>query len=157
MITSINMGIIISNFIFHELSFCDNKICIRICCSAPKDNDQLIINIFDGYNYSEYYECYNDTYYKYDYKSYSSCPHRFLDEDDVNQCQYLLQELCNNKHIIFRLRSSVKGKFCVAIQCPTLTSIKNVSNDVYNKLILCMLCLENMLCYDVVTFVIKML
>ena len=157
MITSINMGIIISNFIFHKLSFCNNKICARTHRSAPKDNDQLIMNVFDGYNYSKHYECCRDAYYNYNYKSYYSYPYRFLNEDNVYQCQYLLRQLCNNKHIIFQLRSSVGGKFCVAIQCPTLISIKNVRSDVYNKLILCTLCLDNALCYDVVTFIIKML
>ena len=156
MVTSINMGIIISNFTFHELSFRDDKMYVRKCYQVPTDDNQLIINMFDGHNYDKSYECYNYTYHYYNYKSYTY-PYHFLNKDDVDQCQTRLQQLCNNKHIIFQLRSSVRGKFCVVIQCPTLISIKNVRDDVYNKLLLCTLCLGEMACYDVVTFIIKML
>ena len=111
MVTSINMGIIISNFIFHELSFRDDEICVKNYCQVPNDDNQLIINMFDGHNYDK---C-------YDHKSYN-CPHLF--KSNADQHRYLMQQICNDKHIIFQLQSSVRGKFCVIIQCPTLISIK---------------------------------
>ena len=145
MVTNVNMGIIISNFIFHEISFCDDKMCTRTWYQVPNDDDQLIINMFDGHNYDKIS---NDKFYR-------THPYHFLNKDDAIRCKYLLQQLCNNKHIIFQLRSSIIGKFCIVIQCPTLISIKNVRNDVYNKLTFCISCLGNMLCYDVVIFIIK--
>ena len=84
---------------------------VGICYREPKDGNQLIINVFDGHNYSAHYGRYSNSCYRYNYKSYSAYPYHFLNEHDVERCRYLLQQLCNSEHIIFRLQSSIVGKF----------------------------------------------
>src|SRR5579863_5961161 len=140
------MGIIISNGDFKSTSLHDDN--LFNMKRKTTLNEQIIMDIFD---ISLSQKCLPSERIKH-----HDGDNSFYFINVNNKGCYTLLQMYDNKYIILQLQSKY-GSFCAALQYPTIKTIKITRHDLYDKIILCILCLRNVLCYDMVKIITKTL